>query len=466
MPEENPSTDKSAVYLRSLSLDGFRCFQDGTRIDFTKDGETPARWTIILGENGTGKTAVLQAIGQIARTLLRSPNPDSDSSFGLVHPFGSHPRNWWCRNGCRERRADFSSHELRASLGFFWGDGFSVGTPNGLNWNVRIRWRKDEILSASMEPSQLKGDRPAFTPESLKLLGFGAGRLASSGVAFPTTSDRLDLEVFSKPDFVSSPENWLVEQHHVSRLDPDEFEHSGAMALYEKLKNCIIAVLPDVSDIRIRRIEGASHTENPVRAEFKSPYGWVFFEELGLGYQSMASWVVELLQRMYDAYGDMDHPERGPAVVLIDEFDLHMHPKWQLTLIDHLSNFFTNTQFIVTVHSPLVVQAAGPDANLVVLRREETEGGGSVVVADNNPVRVRGWRLDQLVTSDLFGLASSRPPEAEELFEERAKLVRKAKRSPEDDARLKEVTAKIEQIAPPSISQEASDLIRRLKAAQ
>lgn len=47
-----------------------------------------------------------------------------------------------------------------------------------------------------------------------------------------------------------------------------------------------------------------------------------------------------------------------PAVVLVDEIDLHLHPIWQRRLIGFLSERFPNTQFIVTAHSPLIVQAA------------------------------------------------------------------------------------------------------------
>jgi AAA domain, putative AbiEii toxin, Type IV TA system len=41
-----------------------------------------------------------------------------------------------------------------------------------------------------------------------------------------------------------------------------------------------------------------------------------------------------------------------PAIVLVDEIDLHLHPKWQRQLIGFLTERFPNTQFIVTAHSP------------------------------------------------------------------------------------------------------------------
>ena len=70
-----------------------------------------------------------------------------------------------------------------------------------------------------------------------------------------------------------------------------------------------------------------------------------------------------------------------------------------------LTDRFPNTQFIATAHSPLVAQAAA-DANLAVLHRE-----GDHVVIDNEVDNIRNWRIDQILTSDLFGLRN-RPPAA------------------------------------------------------
>jgi hypothetical protein len=98
-----------------------------------------------------------------------------------------------------------------------------------------------------------------------------------------------------------------------------------------------------------------------------------------------------------------------------------MHPRWQREIIGYLTERLPNTQFIVTAHSPLIVQAA-EDANLVLLRRE-----GDHVVIDNDPVRLRNWRVDQILTSELFGLESARPPQIEEPLKERREILAKAK---------------------------------------
>jgi predicted ATP-binding protein involved in virulence len=141
----------------------------------------------------------------------------------------------------------------------------------------------------------------------------------------------------------------------------------------------------------------------------------------------------------------------------VDEIDLHLHPKWQRSLISYLTERFPNTQFIVTAHSPLIVQAA-TDANIVLLRRE-----GDHVVIDNDVEAIRGWRVDQVLTSDLFGLETARPPEYDELLAQRAKLLGKAKLTKRDESRLKKLESEIGDLpVGESVADiEAMDVIRR-----
>ena len=167
--------------------------------------------------------------------------------------------------------------------------------------------------------------------------------------------------------------------------------------------------------------------------------------------------MVDFASRMFDLYPDSPNPLAEPAVVLVDEIDLHLHPKWQRTLMGYLSERFPNTQFIATAHSPLVVQAA-QDANIVLLRRE-----GDHVVIENNMEAVRNWRVDQILTSDLFGLESARPPETDKLLAERTKILSKAKLTKKDRERLKKLEEEIGSLPTGETPEEieAMDVIRR-----
>jgi len=191
--------------------------------------------------------------------------------------------------------------------------------------------------------------------------------------------------------------------------------------------------------------------------EWHTPYGWVGLEDLSVGYQTLITWVADLAYRLFARYPVSPNPLSEPAVVLVDEIDLHLHPQWQRSLISYLTERFPNTQFIATAHSPLIVQAA-TDANIVLLRRE-----GDHVVIDNDVEAIRGWRIDQVLTSDLFGLETARPPEFDELITERNRILGKSRLTAADKRKLQSLEEQIGTLptgeSPEDI--EARDIIHR-----
>jgi predicted ATP-binding protein involved in virulence len=151
---------------------------------------------------------------------------------------------------------------------------------------------------------------------------------------------------------------------------------------------------------------------------------------MSLGYQTLVAWLVDFASRLFERYPESQNPLAEPAVVLVDEIDLHLHPEWQRKLVGFLSKTFPQTQFIVTAHSPLVVQAAG-DANVVLLQRE-----GNQVVVKNDVESVKNWRVDQILTSELFGLETARSLETEQLLKKRTALLSKKQLSAADRNKL------------------------------
>ncbi|KFE68967.1 ATP binding protein [Hyalangium minutum] len=219
----------------------------------------------------------------------------------------------------------------------------------------------------------------------------------------------------------------------------------------------MIDLLPEVSDVRF----AVPTAKVPAaRVEVLTPYGWVAMRDLSLGYRTLIAWMVDLASRMFERYPNSPNPLAEPAVVLVDEIDLHLHPKWQRQLIGYLTDRFPQTQFIVTAHSPLVVQSA-TNANIVVLRRK-----GDHVVIDNDVESIRGWRVDQILTSDLFGLETARPPQIEEFLKERTALLSKPRLTREDEARLLELEAAIGPLptGETHTEREALELIQRAAA--
>lgn len=81
-------------------------------------------------------------------------------------------------------------------------------------------------------------------------------------------------------------------------------------------------------------------------------------KQLSDGERGMLALVLDLAQRLSQANPGLVNPiQEGEAVVLIDELDLHLHPKWQRQIVRQLTETFPNCQFIATTHSPFIIQS-------------------------------------------------------------------------------------------------------------
>ena len=171
---------------------------------------------------------------------------------------------------------------------------------------------------------------------------------------------------------------------------------------------------------------------------FRTPNGMVPLSGLGLGHRTITAWIVDLAWRLVERYPESANPLEEPAVVLIDEIDLHLHPRWQRTIMEHLSNHFTNVQFVATTHSPLMITSMR-DVNVAVLR--QTEAGDHVVI-ENDPEIVEGWRFDQTLVGP-FGLETARSLRVEDLMKKREELLEKSPATLEDKKRLRDIAAEL-----------------------
>jgi predicted ATP-binding protein involved in virulence len=265
---------------------------------------------------------------------------------------------------------------------------------------------------------------------------YGASRKAGEPSISEQNEDSPYITLFDETFLLLNPEEWLLRSHYESLID-SKFQIKRKQKL-NKVIEILKTILPDVKDIKFGEKQLENNRSQPI-VEFETPYGWVEAKDLSLGYRTSMAWMVDFASRMFDLYPESENPLAEPAVVLIDEIDLHLHPKWQRDLLDWLSDLCPKTQFIVTTHSPLIVQAAAArDANIVVCKRE-----GDRVVIDQSIEAVQGWRADQLLVSDLFGLPSTRDTQIERLEKRQKELASKGKLAKTEDKELKELSTKI-----------------------
>lgn len=110
-----------------------------------------------------------------------------------------------------------------------------------------------------------------------------------------------------------------------------------------------------------RMIKGYSNLRielNPSRMLLTNSEGIdLQIDQLSGGYKAVLSVVADIAKRLAMANPYSKNPLEEEAVILIDELDLHLHPKWQKTIVDDLKRTFPNCQFIISTHSPFIIQA-------------------------------------------------------------------------------------------------------------
>lgn len=130
------------------------------------------------------------------------------------------------------------------------------------------------------------------------------------------------------------------------------------------------------------------------------------FKDLSDGEKAYLTLVSDIARKMAMCHPDMENPLNGDGIILIDEIDLHLHPTWQREVISKLRNTFSNSQFIVTTHSPHIVSSISPkDGDKLI----SISMGNANEVHDN----LFGQESD-MVLSDVFRMNSLRTPIVQE----------------------------------------------------
>lgn len=128
-------------------------------------------------------------------------------------------------------------------------------------------------------------------------------------------------------------------------------------------------------------------------------------EWLSEGYKAVFVMIVDIVRELLPKYPILEEAE---AIVLIDEIETHLHPRWKMRVVSALRRALPNVQFIVTTHDPLCLLGMD-DGEVVVLQRTKND---SIEQLKDLP-SIKGMRADQLLTSDFFGLSSTVDPQSE-----------------------------------------------------
>lgn len=414
-----PRRQKS-IYFVGLSIENARCFTATQDLRLVDSNGRPARWTLLVGENGVGKTTLLQCLAWMRPIPYFPPGEDKQSGIQpWLYDQDPHRMASLLRDGVG--RTTLRAEMVEAP------DLAACRSPTPcVRTGIQLDAGYSEFGDWELADAQRIENESATTVEPFVIM-YAANRYMGR-----RNSDMLSD---SEPiDLLQTDRTELIDAAHVlSKLDystlKDNLKSSARLNLMKRALTEILPFIDSPGDIEILDPENRLGS-----LRFRTPNGMVPLSGLSLGHRTVTAWIVDLAWRLVERYPESANPLEEPAVVLIDEIDLHLHPHWQRTIMKQLSDNFTNVQFVATTHSPLMITSMR-DVNVAVLR--QTEAGDHVVI-ENDPDVVEGWRFDQILVG-LFGLATARSLRVETLMKAREELLGKTPVTPQDEVRLRKI---------------------------
>lgn len=375
--EQNPP----AAYFGSLTIEDVKCFKGEHAIDLSDGNGKPAMWTVILGNNNTGKTTLLRCLADlepIKKQYVPTPIFNFNKQEEYIPTTNVSFNDKW--------QPKISSKVLFTKL-----DGY---IRIGCAWflNKKIQDVTDWTFTASASFSSFPTTENKYIGCTI-IYGYGTSRKMSNTSLSETESYDNTASLFDDTVTLTNVEEWIIQTDYASKNGIE-----SANIRLSKIKEILTnGLLPDVKNFKCESEELNGRINNFVL--FETDYGDVKLRELGYGYQVTLAWVVDLAKKLFERYPNSENPLHEPAIVLVDELDLHLHPEWQRKIISFLSHQFPKTQFIATTHSPLIVQSAD-NINLVILEKQDDH----VIIKQRPDIKTfKGWMVDEIL-DEIMGL--------------------------------------------------------------
>ena len=183
---------------------------------------------------------------------------------------------------------------------------------------------------------------------------------------------------------MKDPIKWLIEIYNAQK------EHQKLPIALEKAIEIIQKLLNRDISIAV--------TYNSV--SFKEKKSVVEFNQLSAGYKSVIIIICDLLDRLSQNQLEVKEIGEFKGIVLIDEVELHLHPKWKYNFISTLRKVFPLIQFIVTTHSPTVLLGASKEAVFYKIYKDD----GEVKISEQ--IVNEGYSSNTIISSPLFDLGT------------------------------------------------------------
>lgn len=351
--------------IRSLTLKNIGVFEDET-ISFPEKQDknmavsTGAEIHILTGQNGTGKTTILQAL---ASGVITSP----PFSFFLDSRSNNTIKNF-------EKRFHFAN-DVSVTLNFDNGFQRQLGIKVSSYFN-RDKPYISRLNDLTEDEGQfhsylLELENEQFENERNRFL-FNYIAFAYSGYRFVEHEDKIDIKEksnynpldsaleFNKTDNENdyTLNQWLA--NNISKSALAQRRNDKISRFDENVKNLeriINEIIKEDSDER--GIKFDINYEDNLKIVFIDKQGQELdFDLLPDGLRSIISWLGDLIMRMDALKWKDDLPifERE-FILFLDEIEVHLHPYWQRKILPVIQEKFKNAQIFITTHSPFIVNS-------------------------------------------------------------------------------------------------------------
>lgn len=320
--------------ISELKIRNYRVYADPPPFKFSD------RFTVVAGINGRGKTALLDGLAFLCSRLL--------------------PHVSTARSGYRRiKPSDVHIGTMSAELGMSVN---CAGIPIAYKVIYDKRNRKNEAtkLPAAVKREARKAygdasrtddaaplavyyttDRAGYRmPKKLPIAMPRGQSAAYSGALFNRT--------VNFRDFMARYRSAVTVERTECEDNPDYLGDRAVAAI----SGALATFLGGFTNLRIQ--------EEPPRLLVDKDEETLDLSQLSDGERSFLAMTCDLGRRLALANPQLGDPLQGAGVVLIDELELHLHPKWQREIREKLRQTFPNIQFIATTHSPFVIQSLQP----------------------------------------------------------------------------------------------------------
>ena len=390
--------------INKIEIENFKLFNKQT-FEFNNN------FNLIVGINGSGKTSLLRAIsvalGGWANAYIKSNQN--------LRPIED--------NEIREIQIDNSFDKAKATSIIAYGNA-KIIDRHGKKKNCTADWTRERVEGNNK--TTLSGNIKYDNWNQVYPLNFS--NLGRDILKFIEEDNTFDLPIIA---FYECDRLWLAKnkinledtaKSKSSRFDPyiDCF-HTGAdhQAIGEwLLKHELVSmqegsespVLKSIQKAAVAALENCigirfNFKASRVMVEFKDNI-IIPFEHLSDGQRTILGLFCDIARRaaILNPHLEAEASLNLKGVVLIDELDLHLHPRWQRKIINDLNSIFPNIQFIATTHSPHIIQSTKPN-EIIVLEKYNNEIKQKELV--NNEFGFKGWTVEEILT-DIMGMKDTR----------------------------------------------------------